>query len=108
MAQPPIACDRAALMAEARRRHFDEIGPALQARAKQVREIVDGFEFTFPPDDNTSRLLADWAAGERRCCPFFNIEIYGDLHPGSQRLRLTGPQGAKELIRTELASWFSY
>ncbi len=107
MASPPLACDRAALTAEARRRHFDELGPALRARVELIHEIADGFEFEFPCDDDTSRLVAEWGAGERRCCPFFEIEIDRDSQTGTQWLRLTGREGVKEFIRAEFAAWFA-
>jgi hypothetical protein len=107
LASPPLACDRTALTDEARRRHFAELGPALQARAKQVREIADGFEIEFPFDTETDRLLAEWAAGERRCCPFFEIAIYADPHSAGRWLRLRGRPGVKEFIRAEFAAWFA-
>lgn len=104
MAEPPIACDRAALPIPARRRHFDEIGPALAARVKHFREVAGGIEFKFPSDDDTFQMLSEWAAGERRCCPFFEIELQRD--PQSLWVRLTGREGVKEFIRAEFASWF--
>jgi hypothetical protein len=106
VAELPIACDRDALTGEERRRHFDELGRALEARAKHAREIADGFEFEFPSDADTLQLLSEWAARERRCCPFFEIEIYPDVHSASRWLRLRGREGVKEFIRTEFGSWF--
>lgn len=72
---------------------------------KHVREIAGGFEFEFPSNEDTSPLLEEWAAGERQCCPFFQIEIYPDPQSASRWLRLTGRQGVKEFIRAEFASW---
>jgi hypothetical protein len=100
MNKTPIACDRQALGEEARKRHFDEVGPALAALPKTVRELANGFEFSFSPEPRTAELTAEWADSERLCCPFFNIEIL------SNSLRLTGGEGIKEFIRAELAGWF--
>ena len=68
-----FVCDRLALNREARRRHFVELGPALRGLKKQVRELSDGYEFQFPSDPKTIAMVAEWAAGERLCCPFLSL-----------------------------------
>jgi hypothetical protein len=68
-ADSPFACNRAALTAQARKRHFDELSPALRARQKSVRELHDDFEFEFPADAATFQLVLEWVTGERLCCP---------------------------------------
>src|SRR5262245_47949647 len=70
--QSPFACDRLALDPVTRKRHFDELGPALRDMRKAVRELPDGYEFQFSPDEKTVGMVAEWAAQERLCCPFFN------------------------------------
>ncbi len=100
----PFACDPSALTSQARQHHFDELDPALRARMKSVRELPDGFEFEFPPDAATFQLASEWVAGERLCCPFFEIELHAE--PDSLVLRLTGREGVKQFIQAELASWF--
>src|SRR5689334_17965125 len=87
--QSPFACDRMALAPKARHRHFDELGPALRAMKKTVRELPDGYEFQFPNDARTVELLAEWAAGEHACCPFFDIDLRMEREHGAVRLRLT-------------------
>ena len=71
--QSPFACDRLALDPAARKRHFDELGPALRSMRKAVRELPDGYEFQFPSDPKSIATVAEWAAGERLCCPFFKL-----------------------------------
>jgi hypothetical protein len=105
-AESPFACDRAALAPEARKRHFDELGPALKTRVKSVRELSDGFEFEFPPDTATFQLVSEWVAGERLCCPFFDIDVHVERERGSLWLRLTGRAGVKQFIRADFARWF--
>ena len=102
----PFACDRLALSPEARARHFDVLGPALGAMHKQVREVRDGFEFEFAPDRATVELVAEWAAGERLCCPFFDIDLQFAHDNGGFWLRLAGRQGVKEFIKADFAKWF--
>src|SRR5580704_12801235 len=73
--ESPFACDRLALDAGARRRHFEELGPALRAVKESVRELPNGYEFRLPSDPKTIAMVAEWATGERLCCPFFDIEL---------------------------------
>ena len=103
--QSPFACDRSALDSEARRRHFNELGPALLSMRKAVRELPDGYEFQFPSDTKTITMVWEWAAGERLCCPFFDIQLRMEADKGPFWLRLTGRKGTKEFIQANEASW---
>src|ERR1700677_1329156 len=105
-AESPFACNRAALTAQARKRHFDELSPALRARKKNIRELRDGFEFEFPSDTATFQLVSEWVAGERLCCPFFDIDVHAEREGGSLWLRLTGREGVKQFIRSDFDRWF--
>ncbi len=103
--ESPFACDRLALDPEARRRHFVELGPTLRGLRKGVRELPDGYEFQFPSDPKTIALVAEWAAGERLCCPFFDIQLHMEREDGPFWLRLTGRKGTKEFIKVDAAAW---
>ncbi len=103
--QSPFACDRLALDPVARKRHFEELGPTLRSIRKAVRELPDGYEFQFSPDPQTIAMVAEWASGERLCCPFFNIELRMAPEGGPFWLRLTGRKGTKDFIRVDAASW---
>ena len=103
----PFACDRAALTSEKRRRHFDELGPALRSLRKSTHELADGFEFEFPADAVTYQLLAEWVSGERLCCPFFDIDLHVEREGGGLWLRLTGREGVKQFIKSDFPpEWF--
>jgi len=105
--ETPLACDRAGLSPEHRKRHFDELGAALQSLKKSTHELADGFEFEFPADAAVYQLLAEWVGGERLCCPFFDIDLRVEKEGGSLRLRLTGREGIKEFIKADFsAEWF--
>jgi hypothetical protein len=106
VAQTPFACYRLALSSAARKRHFDELSPALRELHTSIRELPDGYEFEFAPEDATFRLLAEWADGERRCCPFFDVAVRFDREGGPLWLRLTGREGVKQFIRSEFRRWF--
>jgi hypothetical protein len=102
----PLACNRLALNTEERRRHFDELGPRLRSLVKSVRELNSGYEFEFPTDPAAFQLVAEWAAGEYRCCPFFDIELRLERENGGFWLRLTGREGVKQFIHADFAKWF--
>src|SRR5271170_6394581 len=104
--ESPFACNRAALTAQARKRHFDELSPALRARKKRIHELRDGFEFEFPNDTATFQMVSEWVEGERLCCPFFDIDVHVEREGGSLWLRLTGREGVKQFIRADFAAWF--
>lgn len=102
----PFACDRLALSAEQRKRHFDELSPQLRALAKAVRELPDGYEFEFPADPATFQLVSEWAAGEHLCCPFFDIDLRLEREHGAFWLRLTGREGVKQFVKVDFGKWF--
>lgn len=104
--EPSFACNRMALTPEARKRHFDVLGPALRATHKSARELANGFEFEFASDAATTRMLDEWVAGERLCCPFFDIDLRFEHDNGSVWLRLTGREGVKQFTRADFAFWF--
>ena len=102
----PFACDRSALNAEQRKRHFDELGPQLRSLVKGTRELPDGFEFQFPADFATIQLVGEWVAGEYLCCPFFDINLRLEREHGAFWLRLTGREGVKQFIKVDFSRWF--
>lgn len=104
--ESPFACDRAALNAEQRKRHFDELGPKLRSLVRRAHELADGYEFQFPGGGPTFQLIAEWTAGEHLCCPFFDIDLRLDREGGATWIRLTGRPGTKEFIRTDFRPWF--
>jgi hypothetical protein len=103
--ESPFACDRLALDPAARTRHFDVLGPALARARQRVHELPNGYEFEYPPDRATVQQVMEWAAGERLCCPFFDIEVRMEREGGSVWLRLTGREGTKQFIRSDFTRW---
>ncbi|HET7452093.1 MAG TPA: hypothetical protein VFL12_05090 [Thermoanaerobaculia bacterium] len=103
--ESPFACNRDALDPAARRRHFDELGPAIRAKIRTVRELPDGYEFELPGDSGTYAQVTEWSAGERACCPFFDIAVVSEREGGALWLRLTGRSGVKQFIEVDGAAW---
>jgi hypothetical protein len=101
----PFACNRLALSPEQRKRHFDELSPKLLSLKKSVRELPNGYEFEFPADPKTVQLVAEWAVGERACCPFFDIDMRLEREGGSLWLGVTGREGVKQFIQADGEAW---
>ena len=55
-------------------------------------------------DDGTLLSLAQWIVGERRCCPFFTFSLQCEPSPGGLWMHITGPDGAKDVLRAELSA----
>ena len=104
-AESPFACNRLALTSDQRKRHFDELSPKLLSLKKSVRELPNGYEFEFPADPKTVQLVAEWAVGERACCPFFDINMRLEREGGSLWLGVTGREGVKQFIQADGAAW---
>ena len=103
----PFACDRLALNAAERKRHFEELGPALRTMVRGARELAGGYEFEFSAEPAVVQMVGEWVAGEHRCCPFFDIEMRLDRENGPLWLRLSGREGTKEFIRSDFQKWLS-
>src|SRR5436305_8114090 len=101
----PFVCDRLALTPAERTRHFDELGPALRNRKITFRELADGYEFKFPTDAKTFAMLTEWIEQERRCCPFYDIDLRVEREGGGVWMRLTGRPGTKEFMRADAGPW---
>ncbi len=101
----PLACNLLALTPAERKRHFEVVGPTLRRLRTGVRELPNGYEFQFPSDAKTVALLNEWVARERRCCPFFDMDVRAGAKGGPLTLRLTGRQGTKEFIR--MSEWIN-
>jgi hypothetical protein len=98
----PIACNSSAFGApEAFAAHLTE-GRRLLSLATERRELDDGWALRLPGDDATVLASVRWMLGERRCCPFltFALECRAD---GELWMRITGPEGTKDVLRQELS-----
>lgn len=87
--------------------------PELQERKRTVlaslktqiidkKELINGYAFKFPGSDKILDELLEFIKTERECCDFFvfNFSISGDK--SEAWLALTGPEGSKDFIETEL------
>lgn len=97
-----IRCNLEALSKEERALH----GRMTRAIAESVREQVElprGFRWRFVPGETSPALLVEWIGHERRCCPFLRFQVEFEPEGGAIWLTLTGPEGAKEILREAFA-----
>jgi hypothetical protein len=66
------------------------------------KALPAGYAFQFAPHTETLRLLVDFVANERLCCPFFTFTIRVEPEGGPIWLELTGKVGIQAFIRAEL------
>jgi hypothetical protein len=98
----PVACDRGAFASpDAFAAHLAE-GRRLLSLALERRELDDGWALRLPSDDTVFISCAQWIVDERRCCPFFTFSLECEPRPGDLWMRITGPDGAKDVLRREL------
>jgi hypothetical protein len=103
--ESPFFCNRRAIDS-AQLHRKEELGRTLRSLLRNTRELTDGYEFELPSDPSTIQAAAEWAASERLCCPFFDIELRLEREGGPFRLRLTGREGVKQFIQGEFNPWF--
>lgn len=86
-------------------------GPELHERRRQVlrkvseavlevKDLVDGYAYRFPPEENWNIELANLITLERQCCPFLTFVVRIDPGAGPIWLELTGPAGTKDFLNS--------
>jgi len=74
----------------------------LKSRVLEKKQLTNGYAFRFPGNDTMIDELSEFIKTERACCDFFtfNLSVRGDK--SETWLELTGSDGVKEFITTEL------
>jgi hypothetical protein len=67
-----------------------------------TEELSNGYTFRLPGDARWIALIAELIVAERECCPFLTFEFAAEPEMGPVNLRVFGPAGAKEFLRTIL------
>ena len=72
----------------------------LKSKSIDKIELSNGFSYKFDNSDSTIDMLSEFIKTERQCCDFcdFSIRLTG----GFTWLDITGPEGAKAFIKSEL------
>jgi hypothetical protein len=68
----------------------------------EVEELQEGYAFRVPGDGKWVRLIAELVVAERECCPCLAFEVGALPHMGPVTVRVIGPAGTKEFLKTVL------
>jgi len=98
--EKPIACKLTSLELQQRKA---TVISSLKRQMVAKKELPDGYRYQFQGTDVLLDELLDFIKTERMCCDFFQftLQIAGDA--SETWLNITGPEGAKDFIKTELA-----
>ncbi|CAN5705632.1 MAG: hypothetical protein H0T77_07225 [Pyrinomonadaceae bacterium] len=94
----PIACSLTDSELQERRRDVLE-----KARRADVRELENGYAYSFPAAGECLTELAQLINLERQCCPFLQFCITVEPDNGPIWLEMTGPEGTKEFLAATFA-----
>jgi hypothetical protein len=67
-----------------------------------TEELADGFLFRISGDKKRIAVVMNLIMAERECCPFLKFELVAEPGMGPVTLRMTGPPGTKEIIKSFL------
>lgn len=95
-----LACVPSAIPAAERASHFALARELFTRGAQQRLELPDGYAFRFRPEAFES--VRRFVANERKCCPFLIFELTIAENSGPLWLRMTGPDGTREVLQAEL------
>jgi hypothetical protein len=68
----------------------------------ETEELPDGYAFRVPGDGKSIAIIAEMIVAERECCPFLSFEFVAQPSMGPVIVRVTGPAGAKDFVKTVL------
>ncbi len=95
----PVACCLSS--AELREREATLLAQ-FRSTAIGTEELSDGYAFRLPGDGKWVALVAELMVAERECCPFLTFELVAQPNMGPLIVRLTGPAGTKDFLRTTI------
>ena len=68
----------------------------------ETEELPDGYAFRVPGNGESITIIAEMIMAERECCPFLTFELVAQPNMGPVIVRVTGPAGGKEFVKTIL------
>jgi hypothetical protein len=95
MSSLPIACNLSSAELQERRRTVLE---RLRDALVEVKELANGYSYSFPSEGNRFKELADMIELERQCCPFLQFRVTVAAGHGPLTLEITGPEGTKDFL----------
>jgi len=67
-----------------------------------TEELAEGYLFRMPGDKKCFAVATELIAAERECCPFLRFELAAEPAMGPVTVRMTGPAGTKEFLKSIL------
>jgi len=95
----PIACNLTSAELQERRRSVLE---KLRDAVIEVKELADGYSYSFSAAGNRFKELADMIDLERQCCPFLQFRLTVAAGGAPLHLEITGPEGTKDFLLSTL------
>lgn len=101
----PLYCDMSVFTPLEREGHIQTISNLLQ-NVQSIRDLENGYEFSFPKQSEVITTMAEFIAKERLCCPFLDFTLKIQSNEEFLSLALTGPEGTPEFLREEFSQAF--
>jgi hypothetical protein len=95
----PVAC--CLTSAELREREATLLAQ-FRSAVIEIKELPDGYAFRVPGDRKWIAIVVKMIVAERECCPFLTFELIAQPSMGPVIVRVTGPAGAKDFLKTVL------
>jgi len=93
----PVAC---ALTAPELQERRQTVLQKVRRAVRDVRELEDGYAYSFPLDGEWLRELAGMIDLERQCCPFLSFRLTVEESKRLLLLEMTGPEGTKDFLQS--------
>jgi hypothetical protein len=91
----PIACNLTSAELQERRHTVLE---KLRDAVVEVKDLAEGYSYSFKSEGNCFKELADMIDLERQCCPFLQFRLTVAAGSGPISLEITGPEGTKDFL----------
>jgi hypothetical protein len=72
----------------------------LESAVIATEELPDGYVFRMPGDKKWMGVVWEAIVAERECCPFLTFALTAQSHMGPLSVRVTGPAGTKDFLKT--------
>jgi hypothetical protein len=67
-----------------------------------AEELENGYAFRLPGDRKSLAVVNELILAERECCPFLTFEFRAEPQMGPLVLRMSGPPGTREFLKSVL------
>jgi hypothetical protein len=102
--ESPFACVMDAIEPDKRPQHIATARYVFHS-VREIRELPDGYAFHLSDESEMLMKVAEFISLEKLCCPFFGFIVEVEPEGGDVWLHLTGREGVKPFIQTELAEF---